>query len=223
MVKTEAGKGEGRDEAAFPGLGLGEPTMGYGNPAHIAKVHEMLKLQAESLVDHVPDAMRYAYAVGRPANRDPFSWLLALTSSDVDSVWRAWRATLSERLDLSGADFSNRAFQVFDFRDARMLGTSFRGAWLFVCIFDGADLSGARFEGAHGQGLSFKAANLRGSSFAGAELFDLFADGETVLDGADFSRCRLKKSTGRSADDDLERFKKLLSPAQRKQLAGRWF
>jgi hypothetical protein len=204
-----------------------------GNPEHIAKVCELLALQKKCLQhpeewagsEPGREALALETAAGglRGAGDLEARATAGIARRVVGEAWESYRATLKERLDLSGADFAGQTFLSFDFKGARLVDTGFQRCRLFLCLFDGADLEGASFEKAYGIGLSLRGANLRESCFRKAELVAPLADDRTTLDDADFSGCRLRKWNDGSGGEGIAKFKGLLSAAQQKQLARGWF
>ncbi|MGA3057821.1 MAG: pentapeptide repeat-containing protein [Candidatus Limnocylindrales bacterium] len=214
-------------------MAAASPARSEGDPAHIAKVREMLALQTKCL--RHPEM----WANGEPGREVPAVQAVldgrggagelearaaaGIAQRVVGDAWESYRSSLKGRLDLSGADFTGQFFLSLDFRRARLVGTSFRRCRLFVCFFDGADLQGACFEKAYGIGLCLGEANLSGSCFRKADLMAPLADDRTRFDDADFSGCTLRKWNDGSGGDTIAKFKGLLSAAQQKQLARGWF
>jgi uncharacterized protein YjbI with pentapeptide repeats len=191
-----------------------------GNPAHILKAVEI----ARAVVEEVKSG-DYSARSARDA-------------------WEEWRKTLTEPLDLSGADFSalvpmigligfgfggavmvgvnmrGMTLGVNDFKGTNLQGADFSGAEMTYMFFDGANLEGASFVRARVEGGCFEGANLKGADFSDADLWGPSSDESTDLTGARFHRCRLLKFKDGSGGEMSAAFRKRLSPEQQQQLAA---
>ena len=95
---------------------------------------------------------------------------VADASLKVDDSWNEWPKTMNEPLDLQGCDLSNNDLLAFDFRNAKLSGTSFRNCIFALGRFENYDLRNAIFAGAttYKYSFFFEVANLNGADFIGA-------------------------------------------------------
>jgi len=202
-----------------------------GNPVHIAKVKEISRSTFEKINRKLPDALRRTQdkeklrAVLRDQSglsQDPLEAAIARALGEAAfedrNAWPAWRATFSERLDVSGADFSGLLFLQARFDNAKMVGVNFDNSHLNLCNFTNSDLEGASFVRAKMSAPSFAGAKLTRADFSGALLEAPSVDSKTDFTGAIFTDCELRPYVDGSGVDRVKSFRSQLSAEQQKQI-----
>ena len=113
-----------------------------GNPDHIAAVKEIARLipimLRASEADNRQDGNDNVAAAFRASGMDPtgvFRYgVLSTCKRKVRAIWREWRESHTDPLDLRGADFSDLLLLGFEFDDADMTGAIFDNGETLVPI-----------------------------------------------------------------------------------------